>query len=84
MYWEAQGKYDEADKIYKDMLETQPTNETAAKRMVRAAGSREQRQDHRCPVTSVLMWPCCGNSQGLQQWFAAMVWFWASFHSGSK
>lgn len=35
MYWEAQGKYEQAEEIYKDMLKDQPTNETAAKRMVR-------------------------------------------------
>ncbi len=38
MYWEAQGQLDQAEQIYKDMLEQQPSSEMAAKRLVRGAG----------------------------------------------
>ncbi len=34
MYWEAQGQFDQAEEIYKDMLSSQPTCEIAHKRMV--------------------------------------------------
>jgi hypothetical protein len=40
MYWEAQGQYDQAEEIYKDMILNRPTCEIAHKRLVSNSSTR--------------------------------------------